>query len=120
MARFIRFTYVNEKHLLNLEHVVNVIRVEREPAVTYVNLVNGVNEEYYGDEATDLWDALSGLDVVDRKAGVITRDVTSRNKDVRPKYPDDICICGHPYCLHNLYGQNCYECSCSLFEEAWK
>ena len=135
MARFIRFRYVGENHLLNLEHVVNVIRVEKEPAVTYISLVNGVNEEYYGDEATALWDALDGLDVVDRSVRVSLPEVTTGVSEVSTAEEKatlmGVCMhCGHSLSSHKvfLFGEigsgdkgilwRCEVCGCKYFEEA--
>ena len=64
MSRFLRFDYLDEKHIINLDQVVSVMRWDdMELARTYVQMTNG-EFEFYGEQGLAVWHALCGL--VDR------------------------------------------------------
>jgi len=68
MARFLRFDYLNEKHIINLDHVVSVMRVEdKEIPYTWLQTTSG-SIEYSCETGLALWHALCGL--VDRSMQV--------------------------------------------------
>lgn len=68
MSRLLRFDYLDEKHIINLDQVVSVVRFkDAEYDRTFVQMTNG-EFDFYGDEGLEIWHTLCGL--VDRSVQV--------------------------------------------------